>query len=397
MFCDEHAKAGCEMKKRRMGTAIGAVVIVAAAVAIVGLCLGWFHPADRDNTHGEQKARGTATPSAAVSLTATPTENPNGNGNTAGAGKFKNENEYSLLTTGGMLPISDRRIPKEILPAETPDFTKAKEGGLTVTWFGHSSSLVQLGTVNILIDPVFGERTSPVSFMGPKRFAERAVTPESMPDIDVLFLSHDHFDHMEEQTIRAIAGKVKHYVVPLCVDEILMNWGIPGDRITALDWWEETTIDGVTYAVTPSQHNSGRGLGGSNNTLWGGGYFRDGSHSVYYTGDGGYYDVFARVYERFGAPDLMLAECGQYDTFWAQTHMFPEQSAQAAADVQAKWVIPVHWGAYCLCNVAWDDSIIRMKSATAEKGVNLATPRIGQTVDYDDIADYCEQWWEEYD
>ena len=296
-----------------------------------------------------------------------------------------------------MLPLSDRRVPKDMLRAETPDFTKAKEGGLTVTWFGHSASLVQLGTVNILIDPVFGDRTSPVSFVGPKRFAERPVTLESLPDIDVLLLSHDHFDHMEEQTIRAIADRVKRYVVPLCVDDILISWGIPAERITALGWWEETTIDGVTYAITPSQHNSGRGLSGANATLWGGVFFRDGAHSVYYTGDGGYYDVFTRVYDRYGAPDLMLVECGQYDPGWAMTHMFPEQSAQAAVDVHAKWVIPVHWGAYCLNNSAWDDPIIRVTSAAEEKQVNLATPRIGQTVDYDEIAIYREWWWEGYD
>ncbi|MBO4653548.1 MAG: MBL fold metallo-hydrolase [Lachnospiraceae bacterium] len=377
------------MKRRRTGIAIGAIVIVAAAVAIAGVCLGWFRASNQNDSPGaeENRSKATATPSAV-----TPTES----GNDTETKQFKNENEYSLLT-GAMLPLSDRRVPKDMLRAETPDFTKAKEGGLTVTWFGHSASLVQLGTVNILIDPVFGDRTSPVSFVGPKRFAERPVTLESLPDIDVLLLSHDHFDHMEEQTIRAIADRVKRYVVPLCVDDILISWGIPAERITALGWWEETTIDGVTYAITPSQHNSGRGLSGANATLWGGVFFRDGAHSVYYTGDGGYYDVFTRVYDRYGAPDLMLVECGQYDPGWAMTHMFPEQSAQAAVDVHAKWVIPVHWGAYCLNNSAWDDPIIRVTSAAEEKQVNLATPRIGQTVDYDEIAIYREWWWEGYD
>ena len=379
------------MKRRRTGIAIGAIVIVAAAVAIAALCLGWFRPETGSDppVSGGSRSDVTSTPAA------TPTESGGNTGNAVVTRQFKNENDY-IMMTGAMLPASDRRTPKEMLRCETPDFTKAKEGGLTVTWFGHSSSLVQLGTVNILIDPVFGDRSSPVSFVGPKRFAERPVTAESLPDIDVLLLSHDHFDHMEEQTIRATVDKVKRYIVPLGVDDILKNWGIPEDRITALDWWEETTIDGVTYALTPSQHNSGRGLS-SVTTLWGGIFFRDDAHSVYYTGDGGYYDVFARVYARYGEPDLMLTECGQYDTGWSMTHMFPEQSAQAAVDAHAKWMIPVHWGAYCLCNVAWDDSIIRVSSAAEEKGLNLATPRIGQTVDYDEIANYRERWWEEYD
>ncbi|MBR5712218.1 MAG: MBL fold metallo-hydrolase [Lachnospiraceae bacterium] len=383
------------MKKRRTGIAIGAVVIGAAAFTIAALCLGWFRSADNSDPSGTGGNRSEVTSTPAADPTAAATPAGNDSGNSVGTGKFKNENDY-IVMTGSISPASERRIPKETLRCETPDFTKAKEGGLTVTWFGHSASLVQLGTVNILIDPVFGDRTSPVSFAGPKRFAERPVTAESLPDIDVLILSHDHYDHTEESTIRATADKVKHYVVPLGVDELLAGWGIPRERITALDWWDETTIDGVTYALTPSQHNSGRGPVGMD-TLWGGVYFRDGAHSVYYTGDGGYYDVFTRVYGRYGAPDLMLVECGQYDPGWAMTHMFPEQSAQAAADVHAKWVIPVHWGAYSLCNTAWDDSIIRMSAAAETKGLNLATPRIGQTVEYDEIANYREKWWEAYD
>lgn len=119
-------------------------------------------------------------------------------------------------------------------------------------------------------------------------------------------------------------------------------------------------------------------------------------HKVYYTGDGGYYDVFERVREKLGAPDIMIAECGQYDNAWAKIHMFPEETVKAGLDTQTKWLIPVHWGTFCICNHAWDDSIKRVTAAASENGLSLATPRIGQTVKYDEIESYNEAWWEEY-
>ena len=134
-----------------------------------------------------------------------------------------------------------------------------------------------------------------------------------------------------------------------------------------------------------------------NRTLWGGVYLDNGIHRVYYTGDGGYYDVFRTVREKLGAPELMIAECGQYDAAWAKVHMFPEQTVQAGLDAEAGWLIPVHWGRFCICNHAWDDSIRRVTAAAEEKGLPVATPRIGQTVNFTEISSYSEHWWEQYE
>lgn len=309
-------------------------------------------------------------------------------------GEFHNENDFSLLT-GDTDPRSDRNTPEHMLPAEKlKDIKRAQKGQMKIAWLGHSSSLVQMGDKNILIDPVLTERASPVGFIGPKRFSEIALTCDNVPEIDVLFISHDHYDHLDYQTIRRIDSKVHHYVLPLGVDSYLRGWGVDKDKIHSLDWWEETEIDGITYTLTPAQHYTSRNPMKKNTTLWGGLHMKDGSHSLYYTGDSGYYDVFERVRSQLGESDLMLVEDGQYDNGWAKTHMMPEQSVQAVKDAQAKWAIPVHWGAFAICNHAWDDPIIRITAEAEKQGVNIATPRIGQLIDYDSIAEYQERWWE---
>lgn len=311
-------------------------------------------------------------------------------------GQFHNENEYHVMT-GRPGKRSDFAVPRETIPTEKLETVeRAGEGELRVTWLGHSSSLVQLGEQNILIDPVICGRSSPVSFAGPKRFSELALSAENVPEIDVLFISHDHYDHLDYNVIRAIDHKVSHYVIPLGIEVILKGWGVEEAKLHPLVWWESVNLNGVTYTLIPAQHYTGRNPLKANVTLWGGLYMQDASHSAYYSGDTGYYDVFARVYERFGETDLMLAENGQYDLAWAQTHMFPEETVQAAVDAHAKVLLPIHWGAYALSNHAWYEPPERAIVAAEAAGLPLATPRIGQTVDYEDIGLYTEHWWEQF-
>ena len=181
------------------------------------------------------------------------------------------------------------------------------------------------------------------------------------------------------------------------VDSILRSWGVEKEKIRSLDWWDTIDYEGTAFTLTPYQHFTGRNPIKGNSTYWGGYYINNGIHTVYYTGDGGYYDVFKRVKEELGAPELMIAECGQYDPAWSTIHMFPEETAQAAVDTDAKWLIPVHWGTFCICNHAWDDPILRITAKAEELGINIATPRIGQTVSYDRIDTVNDCWWEEYE
>ncbi len=312
-------------------------------------------------------------------------------------GCFHNENEVSTMT-GETGQSGRRKIPKTILRAKTPSFrTEPGQAALTFTWFGHSSFLLQIGEINVLADPILSDRASPVRFAGPRRFSELPLTADELPEIDVLFISHDHYDHLDYRTIRSADDRVKNYVVPLGVDSILAGWGVNREKMHALDWWESAEIDGVTFTLIPSQHFTGRNPLKGNRTLWGGLYIENGHHRVYYTGDGGYYDVFENVRERLGAPELMIAECGQYDPRWAKIHMFPEETVQAGLDAGTEWLIPVHWGSFCICNHDWDDSIRRVTAAAEGLPLRLATPQIGQTVDHTEFASCSERWWEEYE
>ena len=310
-------------------------------------------------------------------------------------GEFHNENVFTVMT-GQAQKASDRTAPQELIPAvKNQNIQRGEKGALTVTWYGHSSVLVQLGDKNVFIDPVLSERSSPVGFAGPKRFSQLALALDDVPDIDIIFISHDHYDHLDYKTIMAIDGRVQHYIIPLGVDSYLTGWGIDPDKLHPLDWWESVELDGVTYTLVPSQHYTGRNPLKRNISLWGGLHLADGDHSVYYTGDGGYYDIFSRVYEQFGTVDLMLADSGQYDTGWATTHMNPGEAVQAAKDAHAKWLIPVHWGAFVLANHAWDEPPRLAVQAAEELGIDIATPRIGEAVDYSKIEQYTEHWWEE--
>ena len=313
-------------------------------------------------------------------------------------GEFHNTDKNYTLMAGGSEPRSGEVRPADpsdipVVDQGTPE--RGEPGQMTVSWLGHSSALVQMGAKNILIDPVLTDYSSPVGFVGVKRFSAPGLTPQEVPEIDVLFISHDHYDHLDYQTIRQIDDRVACYVVPLGVDAILKGWGIESGRIRALTWWETTEIDGIRYSLTESQHFSGRNPLKSSLTLWGGLRIDDGIHSLYYTGDGGYCDAFRKEYQKYGEVDLILAENGQYSKGWPMVHMTPEESVQAAKDAHAQWYIPVHWGAFVLSTHAWYDPALRAVKAGEAQEVEIATPRIGELVPYDDIDRYDSHWWEE--
>ncbi len=312
-------------------------------------------------------------------------------------GRFHNARPTRVMTEKSA--SKDARVrPKRILPCDSPDLsTHLEEGEASLTWCGHSSLLFRLSDKYIFIDPITTDRTSPLSFVGPKRFAEIPIPPGDFPELDVVFISHDHYDHLDYDLITRIDSKIKNYVVPLGVDFYLKGWGIAPEKIHSLAWWENVEIDGVVYTLTPAQHFSGRNPLKMNVALWSGLFFTDGVRSIYYTGDSGYCDVFSQVRERLGEPDLMLADSGQYNTAWADIHMTPSQSVQAAKDAGAKWFIPIHWGAYVLSNHAWDDPPKIARLVADELGVNLATPRIGQTVNIDRLEDSQDEWWKDYE
>ena len=313
--------------------------------------------------------------------------------------KFNNAEDFKLI-----VDVKDKlkkeeteeinkRPNKTIKVNKLTELEDADISDMKITWFGHSTSLIQIHGMNILIDPILSEYASPVGFAGPKRFSEVPMTAEDLPEIDLVLISHDHYDHMDYNTLKEIDSKVKAYCVPLGVDSHLDRWGIEESKINTLSWWEDVNINGLIISLTPGQHFSGRLPWNMNSTLWGGYVLKDEYNSLYYTGDTGYGEFFKEVYDRYGEFDVVLIEAGQYDDKWPYSHMNPKNTLKAAEDLSAKWVIPIHWGAFVLANHSWDDSVNKLTSSAEDSFVNVATPRIGETVDIKEIDNYQEKWW----
>ena len=286
-------------------------------------------------------------------------------------------------------------LPKEMLTAEKIEsLSRSAKGEFKLSWLGHSSELVQMGDQNILIDPVLTKNGKTLQMKGtPQRFSDVPFDIENMPEVDVVCISHDHFDHLDYGTITAIDSKVGEYVVPLGVDAVLKGWGIEESRLNVLAWWDSAEIGGVKYTLTPAQHYSGRSALKRNATLWGGFYLQDGSHSLYFTGDTGYYDVFGRICDTLGAPDIILADSGEDTPSWS--HMTPDEVIKAAKECRADCLIPVHWGAYLYGSFPWYQAPEDIAEA-AGNDVSLAFPRIGHIYSFDELMVQNEHWWEQY-
>lgn len=309
--------------------------------------------------------------------------------------QFFNIDEYKLFTGERDKKDIETTPTRKIPVIKSSKIEKGKEGKMSLIWLGHSSILVQLGEKNILIDPVLTNYASPMSFIGIKRFSDVPIEPENVPEIDIVLLSHDHYDHLDYMTIKKIDKKVKKYIVPLGIESYLISWGVDLKKIETVDWWDKISIENIEFVFTPSQHNSGRNIFKNNSSLWGGFYFKDEFHSVYYSGDGGYNEKLVnKIVQKIGKVDLALLECGQYDSGWAMTHMFPDETVMTAKKINAKWFIPVHWGAFRLSNKNWNDSVVRSTKIAQKEKINEATPMIGEVVDYDKISKYQNKWWE---
>ncbi len=251
------------------------------------------------------------------------------------------------------LPIKTKRIDAIKFEQETDS------SEIQFIWFGHSSVLLKIEGKNLLIDPVFSKRASMFSWMGPKRFNyENHMFVNDLPKIDAVLITHDHYDHLDYSVIKELKNKVKQFYVPLGLRVHLEKWGVPSKNIIDLDWWDEVAFnENLKIVLTPSRHFTGRGLTNRMSTLWGGFVILGNQQKIYFSGDSGYFNGFKEIGDKFGPFDLAFIECGQYHQDWEAIHMLPKQSAQAAEDVKAKFVVPIHWGKFKLSLHSWVEPI----------------------------------------
>lgn len=318
-------------------------------------------------------------------------------------GSFQNLTETKMLAEGASYPkmIVDffsrgiDREPIDTLPSIKTDLKSLPSNKITVVWFGHSSYFIKLNDKNILIDPVFSERASPFQFIGKKAYPmQTPYTLEDFPEnLDLVIITHDHYDHLDYNTIKQLHPRVKQFYTSLGVGSHLESWGVDAAKIIELDWWESKTFDsGIEIIATPARHFSGRGFR-RNQTLWSSFVLKTDSASVYIGGDSGYDSAFTAIGNKYGPFDLALLECGQYNTMWPNIHMMPEEVAKAAMDLKAKAFMPVHWSKFTLALHAWKDPIERTTKAAETLGANITTPMIGEPVVLGTEFP-AKKWWE---
>lgn len=290
---------------------------------------------------------------------------------------------------------SDETSPTGQIPVFGIDWDQIYDKKDSLTWLGHSAFILSLDNKKILIDPMLGPAASPVSFIGPKRYSDDFLDAvEEMPPIDAVFITHDHYDHLDYQSIKQLKSKVTHFFVPYGVGNHLMKWGVEKDKITEMNWWDETEFQGLMIALTPAKHFSGRGILNRNSTLWGGWVIVGNQNRFYTSGDGGYDAHFKEIGNKYGPFDIALIEGSQYDSRWPDSHMQPEESVQANIDLRSENMLLMHWGAFTLARHSWSEPIERAVKEAEAKDVELLTPQIGYTLQLNEsLTIPVAGWW----
>jgi L-ascorbate metabolism protein UlaG (beta-lactamase superfamily) len=294
----------------------------------------------------------------------------------------------------------NRRVPSKPLPASDPKETWSRQpgSGLRVTWLGHSTVLLEIDGLRVLTDPVWGPRASPTRLAGPKRFQPVPVALRALPPLDLVVVSHDHYDHLDYSTIRELARVDVPFVTSLGVGAHLEAFGVPAHRIAELDWWESYTLPRADLTVTaaPSQHFSGRGLKDRNANLWSSLVVRSPRHAVFFSGDTGLTSEYTVIGERLGPFDLVMLEVGAFHPAWGDIHLGPMNALEAHTLLGGGTFLPVHWGTFSLAMHAWDEPVETLFEMAPKRGVQLLMPRLGEPVE-PRHAGSVTPWWRTVD
>ena len=284
-------------------------------------------------------------------------------------------------------------VPAGKIPFVKTDLKKLNASEPLIVWFGHSSYFIRIRNKNFLIDPVFSGNAAPVSFMIKAFPGSNEYTVDDMPSIDYLILTHDHYDHLDFKTIRKLRKKVNRIYCSLGIGSHLKYWGIEETKIIEMDWWQSEQLEeNIKLTTAPARHFSGRGIK-REQSLWSSFILKTPTHNLYLGGDSGYDTHFKEIGDKFGPFDIAILEAGQYNTMWPLIHMMPEETVQAAVDLKAKKLLPVHWGKFHLSMHVWNEPIKRVLKKAKELGILVATPKIGEVLT--PAAPFSENnWWD---
>ncbi|MBV8964903.1 MAG: MBL fold metallo-hydrolase [Mycobacteriaceae bacterium] len=282
--------------------------------------------------------------------------------------------------------------PDGDIPLAHPDALGAPPAALAVTWFGHATALLEIDGYRVLTDPVWSERCSPSHTVGPQRMHPPPIPLESLPAVDAIVISHDHYDHLDLDTVVALARTQRApFFVPLGVGAHLRSWGVPGERIVELDWGQDGSVADLTLVCTPARHFSGRFIS-RNTTLWASWVLAGPQHRAYFAGDTGYATSFADIGAQHGPFDITLMPVGAYNALWPDIHMNPEDAVRAHRDVNGRLLVPIHWCTFRLAPHPWAEPVERLLDAAQQAGVDAAVPKPGYRVDPSNLP-VLEPWW----
>ena len=302
------------------------------------------------------------------------------------------ENASFWGTLGDYMESDDHRSPNVELPSKPFSLETLNDGEVSVTWLGHSTIFIRSNNITILADPVFGHEGAGPLFFGPSPFPyEHTYSIEQFPNIDYVFISHDHYDHLDMVTVKALDDS--KFFVPLGVKSHILEWGIETENVQEFDWYEDINITSDLYAaMTPARHFSGRGLTNGDTTLWASWVFKLHNSSIYFSGDTGYMEEFSVIGERYGPFDIAFLESGQYNEAWKEIHMMPKEVVQAGLDLKADVILPIHNSKFELALHHWDEPLELTSTYGLERNLTVATPMIGQNHILGEQVP-TEPWW----
>lgn len=319
--------------------------------------------------------------------------------------KFQNPVPTDEVGFGKLIPILKEYIdnkaentPKKTLGPFKTDvsiYRTPPKSGLRITWVGHSSLLIEIDGKRILTDPVWSDRVSFSSFFGPKRFFQPPLALDELPPLDAVIISHDHYDHLDKNTIKYFADKRIPFFCSLGVNKHLEKWGMPENFITEMDWGDSIMLGrDCVLTAAPARHFSGRGLTGRNETLWSSFVIKGAKHNIFFGADSGPFPGFKDIGDTYGPFDLTILEIGAYGKYWPEIHMGPDNATNAHIALQGKLMMPIHWGTFSLAPHAWYEPIERLIEYGKTKNIELFIPKPGEPTEVKGA--YNSEWWKPF-